>query len=78
MAKYRKKPVVIEAEQFFHTGHLPEGVECVCAGNNYSAYIKTLEGVMIVTDGDWIITGIVGEKYPCKPDIFEQTYERVD
>jgi len=40
--------------------------------------IKTLEGTMRADVGDWIITGIKGEKYPCKPDIFEATYERVE
>ncbi|WP_223454696.1 PGDYG domain-containing protein [Faecalibacterium prausnitzii] len=40
-------------------------------------YIETLEGVMHASPGDWIITGVNGEKYPCKPDIFEKTYEAV-
>lgn len=40
--------------------------------------IHTLEGDMIASPGDWIITGVNGEKYPCKPDIFEKTYEKVD
>jgi len=40
--------------------------------------ISTLEGVMRADVGDWIITGVAGERYPCKPDIFERTYERVD
>ena len=40
--------------------------------------IHTLEGDMIASPGDWIITGINGEKYPCKPDIFEETYEKVE
>lgn len=40
--------------------------------------IHTLEGDMIASPGDWIITGINGEKYPCKPDIFEETYEKID
>lgn len=45
---------------------------------NYNGYpIHTLEGTMIASDGDWIIKGIQGEFYPCKPDIFEQTYEKV-
>lgn len=39
--------------------------------------IETLEGVMHASSGDWIITGVKGEQYPCKPDIFEETYERV-
>ena len=40
--------------------------------------IKTLEGDMQAQKGDWIITGVNGEQYPCKPDIFDKTYERVD
>lgn len=40
--------------------------------------IDTLEGRMIAAPGDWIITGVHGEKYPCKPDIFEKTYEQVN
>ena len=40
-------------------------------------YIETLEGVMHASPGDWIITGVNGEKYPCKPDIFKKTYESV-
>jgi hypothetical protein len=92
MAKFRKKPVVIEAEQFFNPkmsafGHVPDGVkwrdvqrgddsDTVWAGGMY--YIETLEGPLRVSDGDWIITGVKGEKYPCKPDIFEATYEPVD
>ena len=40
--------------------------------------IHTLEGDVIASPGDWIITGINGEKYPCKPDIFEETYEKVE
>jgi hypothetical protein len=56
--KYRKKPVVIEAERM-----------------NVRVIIKTLEGEMTAEPGDWIITGVKGEKYPCKPDIFEMTYE---
>lgn len=72
MAKYRKKPVVIEATQWF------PGVEIEGVANLNSpdvALVKTLEGDMYVKPGDWIITGVKGEKYPCKPDIFEATYE---
>ena len=60
MAKYRKKPVVIEAYQ-----------------TDVKIQIETLEGTMWASVGDWIITGVNGEQYPCKPDIFEKTYERV-
>lgn len=45
---------------------------------NVVEFIDTLEGVMRADAGDWIITGVNGEQYPCKPDIFEKTYEAVD
>ncbi len=80
MPKFRKKPVVIEAVQY-HTGERVEGVcKRPChspSANSGSPHIHTLEGRMSVSDGDWIITGIKGEKYPCKPDIFEATYDLV-
>jgi hypothetical protein len=72
--KFRKKPVVIEATQWFKMGDHPE-VKLVHEGEHA---IKTLEGYMQVTAGDFIITGVKGEHYPCKPDIFEMTYEAVD
>jgi len=83
--KYRKKPVVIEAiqwtgenseevQRFLHNGH-----EFAADGWVKGRYveIETLEGLMVASVGDWIIKGVVGEFYPCKPDIFEATYERV-
>lgn len=85
--KYRKKPVVIEAIRF-----MPETLDkCItfCGGDyayrNSSAgapfgeviEIKTLEGAMLAVPGDFIIKGVKGEFYPCKPDIFEATYEPV-
>jgi hypothetical protein len=80
MAQYRKKPVVIEATQWFKMGDHP-AVEKYWAHNPNEqsglGWIKTLEGGHIVTPGDWIITGVKGEHYPCKPDIFELTYEAV-
>jgi hypothetical protein len=60
MAKYRKKPVIIEAYQ-----------------TDKEMDIDTLEGTMHASVGDYIITGVNGEQYPCKPDIFEKTYEPV-
>ena len=78
--KFRKKPVVIEAEQYGAGGPTPAGV-CTgeCRGYRYAGectpHVHTLEGDMTVSDGDWIITGVKGERYPCKPDIFEATYE---
>lgn len=80
MSAYRKKPVVIEAVQWFKLGdhqavreyrtYDPEMKAC--------GWIETLEGGHIVTPGDWIITGVKGEHYPCKPDIFAMTYELVE
>lgn len=106
--KYRKKPVVVEATQWFKNGDHPEdGKErftegefkgellegkvvryfrhpdvsgsslCSQCGNTFHdhGWIDTLEGGHIVCPGDYIITGIKGEHYPCKPDIFEATYD---
>lgn len=114
--KFRKKPVVIEAHQWFKNGDhpedrfsskgvLPEGCEGdvvryfrnpnipgtdFCQGVDKKGipigcgrmfhdhgWIDTLEGGHIVCPGDWIITGVEGERYPCKPNIFEATYEKV-
>lgn len=72
MKKYRKKPIVIEAVQWFGSDDHPK----VYFKNNVY-FIHTLEGPLKVSPGDWIITGINGEHYPCKPDIFEKTYEEV-
>lgn len=79
--KFRKKPVVIEATQWFKHGDHPMVLKMntVCAdGVTPQACIVTLEGSHLVTPGDWIITGVKGEHYACKPDIFEMTYEAVD
>jgi hypothetical protein len=81
MSQYRKKPVVIKAEQFFEdeyhtTGRLPAGC-CDCVKSD-GVHIHTLEGVMLVGHEDWVITGVVGERYPCKDSIFQATYEAVD
>ena len=106
---YRKKPVVIEATQWFKNGDHPldstrtihgsvgepflsEGkvvryfrhplhqafLKCEHCAEVFQehGWIDTLEGGHIVCPGDWIITGVKGEHYPCKPDIFEMTYER--
>lgn len=81
MPKFRKKPVVIEAVQF--DGEMPiDGVVISPVleptdANPRGVYgqIQTLEGVMTCIPGDWIITGVKGERYPCKPDIFAATYE---
>lgn len=109
MEKFRKRPVVIEAMQWFRNGDHPEDNcgtfdvgegpfqgegqivryfrrpdvdgESICSECGVSfhdhGWIDTLEDGHRVCPGDWIITGIKGERYPCKPDIFEQTYDSV-
>lgn len=78
--KYRKKPIVIEAEQFTKVDNPPNGVYRAPRSLFPRTHwlIDTLEGTHIVKPLDWIITGVKGEKYPCKPDIFEMTYEKVE
>ena len=82
MAKFRKKPVVIDAVQYRNSmrsaDKLPDGVFIVPTVEGDMPVIHTLEGDMIVRDGDWVITGVKGERYPCKPDIFAATYESVE
>lgn len=84
MAKFTKKPVVIEAWQYKPArNHLPAwlvyalraGTIWEQGGDESYMTIRTLEGDMRVSNGDWIIHGVKGEIYPCKPDIFELTYE---
>ena len=83
MQKFRKKPVVIEAIQFQLKNWFDiqnwSGEKAVMAqvDDKPVLQIATLEGTMTASLGDWIIKGIQGEFYPCKPDIFEQTYEEV-
>jgi len=81
MPLFQKKPVVIEAEQFTdkNKDRAFNFITCNCAAdrdkdNNPILKIQTLEGVMTATLGDWVIKGINGEFYPCKPEIFEKTY----
>ena len=93
MATYRKKPVEIEAVQFngfdATSGQVilserPEwlisefGNRVLFFGEKDTLTIKTLEGEHIASIGDYIIKGVKGELYPCKPDIFELTYDKVD
>jgi len=82
MGKYRKKPVVIEAVLFHGTNHDEIADFClpniIKVGGGYTLIIPTLEGDHTANKGDWIIKGVKGEFYPCKPDIFEQTYEKVE
>lgn len=83
--KYKKKPVIIEAIQFEDTaGRICELSEFMGGvhvnyedKNNPYILIETLEGTMRASVGDYIIKGVNGEFYPCKPDIFKKTYEKV-
>lgn len=90
MAKFRNRPTIIEAVQWFPGKHV-EGVivgekEWVLAGHNVTEsieiekppFIKTLEGNMWVSPGDWIVTGTHGERWPVKAHIFKFKYEPVD
>ena len=86
--KFRKKPVVVDAvqvtDEWFDGDHpnplhpisTPEG-PLIIDSTMRQIRVGTLEGIMIAHTGDWIITGVKGEHYPCKPDIFEMTYEPV-
>lgn len=91
MAKYRKKPVTIDAFQWTGDQNQTEdpewAVKAIKEGHiiftdtgteDVKMIIDTLEGTMTAQRGDYIIKGIKGEFYPCKPDIFEQSYEIVD
>ena len=91
MAKYRKRPLVIEAIHFDGTEDSAVEVEAFAKDSTrlvnyrYNAKassilmrIHTLEGIMIANPGDWIIKGAKGECYPCNPDIFDATYELVE
>jgi hypothetical protein len=75
--KYRKKPVVIDAEKV--TSDNQEELAYWCNGlpSSIGIEIPTLEGTMLACEGDYIIKGVKGEFYPCKPDIFEATYDEV-
>jgi len=73
MAKFRKKPLLIDAEQWF-PGKSVDGVTEHAKG---VGTIRTLEGTMIVSPGSWVVTGVSGERYPVRDDIFRKTYQRV-
>jgi hypothetical protein len=90
--KFRKRPVVIDAYHFLppvYEADCPQflldafdeetaQIEYIIDEGVYEMKINTLEGVMTAVEGDWIIQGVNGEIYPCKPDIFEKTYEKVE
>lgn len=88
--KFRRKPTIVEAEQWF-PGKEVEGVRRIPAhradltktrgifiDRPERHVVDTLSGPVDVAFGDWIITGVMGEKYPCRQDIFELTYERIE
>lgn len=85
---YRKRPVVIEALQFtrnnwdeivaFTNGKATVMNKSLILEDTYICNVNTLEGIMTATEGDYIIKGVRGEFYPCKPGIFEQTYDEVN
>lgn len=91
MGYYRKKPVVIEAVQWTGDEHQLEDPDWICkaiadgnvvfdsAGSeDVKLVVRTLEGDMVADRGDWIIRGVAGEIYPCKPEIFAASYEDVE
>jgi len=84
MKKYRKKPIVIEAVQLTeeNKNQVFSWMTCnpmpVVINGAPAIKIQTLEGDMTANVGDYIIKGIKGEFYPCKPDIFEESYEEVE
>lgn len=80
---YQKKPIVVEARHFDGTDkslkELCEWADTYCVVNEEGQFVvNTVEGPLHVSVGDWVIKGIKGEFYPCKPDIFEMTYEWAD
>lgn len=80
MAKYRKRPVEVEAIQFtgYNYQEIQEfaGDQCKLNKIDASFYIHTLEGDMLISPTDYVIKGVKGEFYPCKVDIFLETYEK--
>lgn len=89
--QYKKKPVIIEAIQWVGGEESCRALDALIGNQSArnielngswdsatEVYIKTLEGTMTASIGDYIIKGVKGELYPCKPDIFEQTYEEVN
>ena len=80
MAKYRKKPIVVDVFQWL-MDDVPEWITSAIRDDTINfdirMIISTPEGEMLASPGDYIIKGVNGELYPCKPDIFEQTYELI-
>ncbi len=79
--KFRKRPIVVDAFQWNGERPLPAPLEEYRDAYDLpvkdKSVINTLEGRLLVSKGDWVIRGVRGEYYSCKPDIFEQTYQKV-
>lgn len=77
MAKFRKRPVVVDAVQFngMNQQEIRNFTGYAAVAHCGGMTIETLEGQMLISNGDWVIKGVAGEFYPCKPDIFAATYE---
>lgn len=80
--KYRKRPVVVEAIQW--TGENYKDIQAFAGKKTVNHFseklltIRTLKGYMVVSRGDYIVKGVHGEVYPCKPDVFQETYEEAN
>ena len=84
MGKFRKKSIIIDAWRFTNNKTCFDALQDIGIPIKYdyqhspnNCFIETLEGNMYFSDGDWVIKGVKGEFYPCKPDIFEETYESI-
>lgn len=79
MKKYKKKPIIVTAMLYEGQCSIIKACEFMGVKDNRKDYLEitTLEGIMKVSKGDYIIKGIKGEFYPCKPDIFHHTYDEV-
>jgi len=83
MARYRKKPIVVEAVQVTDWWNQQHPAICrkwprECGADYNIPHVHTLEGSLAINDGDWIVCGVEGEYYPVRPSIFAATYEPVE
>jgi hypothetical protein len=78
MPKFRKKPITITAELYSESADIKGVCNKSIIGCVMGPHLHTLEGPLHISEGDWIITGVRGEQYPIKPDIFMETYEQVE
>lgn len=87
MGKFRKKPIEIEAIQYVGgkngnedalLAFAGQALSICCYGYGHRIHIQTEEGTLMASPGDWIIRGVEGEIYPCKPSVFDATYEAVE